>query len=520
MQTLIATLRRAAQVYGDKTATVFNGRRHTWKELENRVARMGAALTAQGCGKNSGIACLALNSDRYYEYYFFCGWIGASFIPINIRLAVPEIVYWLTDSCAEVLFIDDAFMKMLPEIKKQVPGLKTVVYMGENETPEGLNAYEDMVTQNAPIEPAEISGEDVAGLFYTGGTTGRSKGVMLSHSGLSYNALQMLPMYKWDCDDKYLHVAPMFHLADGIHSIITVTMGVANYFIPAFEPVAAMKALQEHKITCSTIVPVMMGMIVNHADVKNYDFSSLRTVVYGASPMPEAVIRSAMQLMSRAGFLQIYGQTEASPAITCLEPKYHCLEGSGAGKLRSAGQAVPGVTLSIRDPDGKSVPTGTAGEIWIRGGNVMLGYNGLPEITAETLKDGWLHTGDGGYLDEDGFLFIVDRIKDMIISGGENVYSQEVENAIYQHPAVLQAAVIGIPSEKWGEQVHAIVHLKPGQALTEEELIAHCKKLIAGYKCPRSVIVSDDPLPVSGAGKLVKKKLRTPHWKGKDKQVH
>ena len=519
MQTLTDILRRTVQVNGSKPATVFNGRRHTWKEMEDRVARLASALVQRGHSKGSRIAGLGLNSDRYYEFLFFPGWMGASFVPINIRLALPEIIYWLTNSDSEVLLIDDPFLPMLPEIKKQVPQIETVVYIGENETPTGLLSYEEMIAGAEPMAPVEINGQDVAGLFYTGGTTGRSKGVMLSHFSLSYNALQMLPMYKWDCDDSYLHVAPMFHLADGIHSVITATMGIANHFIPTFDPVGTMKTIQENKITSCAMVPLMVGAVVHHPDVKTYDLSSLKTVVYGASPMPESVVRQAIQVIPQAGFLQIYGQTEASPAITCLEPKCHALEGPYAGKLRSAGQAVPGVTLSIRDDQGNPVPPGTPGEIWIRGGNVMLGYNGMPEVTAETITDGWLHTGDGGYLDEDGFLFIVDRMKDMIISGGENVYSQEVENAIYQHPAIAEAAVIGIPSDKWGEQVHAIVRLKPDHTLSEEALIAYCKAQIAGYKCPRSVFISKDPLPVSGAGKLLKKEMRKPYWEGRESQI-
>ena len=263
----------------------------------------------------------------------------------------------------------------------------------------------------------------------------------------------------------------------------------------------------------------MVNMVVNHPEVENFDLTALDSVTYGASPMPEAVIERAMEVMPHVRFFQAYGQTETSPALTVLGSQYHVLDGPNAGKLKSCGQAIPGVEIAIFDENDNEVPRGTVGQICAQGDNVMLGYWNMPDVTAETLRGGWIHTGDGGYMDEEGFVYIVDRVKDMIISGGENVYSVEVENVIYQHPSVAECAVIGVPDEQWGERVHAIVRLKDGMALGAEELLEHCKGLIAGFKCPRSVDFTDTPLPVSGAGKILKRELRAPYWEGQTRSV-
>jgi len=255
-------------------------------------------------------------------------------------------------------------------------------------------------------------------------------------------------------------------------------------------------------------------MLLNHPDFDKYDLSSVKSMAYGASPMPEAIINSALERLPDCELTQLYGQTEAAPVLTSLAHQYHVSdpENPSCSRLRSAGQAVPGVLLGIFDKDGNPCPQGEIGEVWARGHNIMLGYNHLPDVSASTIVDGWLHTGDGGYMDEEGFLFLVDRVKDMIISGGENVYSQEVENAIYQCTDVMECAVIGIPHDIWGEQVHAVVRRKGDSTLSEAELIAHCKTLIANYKCPRSVAFTEDPLPLSGAGKILKKDIRAPYW--------
>jgi long-chain acyl-CoA synthetase len=369
---------------------------------------------------------------------------------------------------------------------------------------------------HAPVADAGRSGDDLAGLFYTGGTTGRSKGVMLSHRNLTVNALQMLVPIGMQADETYLHAAPMFHLADGAMTFTATTLAAGHVFIEAFDPEATLRAIEEHRIAWTLLVPTMVNMLVHHPKISSFDLSSLRGLVYGASPMPEAVIRRAIEVIPDVGFSQAYGQTEAAPALTVNGPEHHDPDGP---RLRAAGVAVPGVEIAIQDEHGDEVPRGTVGEICARGENVMLGYWNLEEETRETLRGGWLHTGDGGFMDEDGVLTIVDRVKDMIISGGENIYSAEVESAIHQHPAVAECAVIGIPHAKWGEQVYAIVRLHEPGSIDADELIAHCKSLIAGFKCPRSVEFREAPLPLSGAGKILKKELRAPYWEGRDRAV-
>jgi long-chain acyl-CoA synthetase len=264
----------------------------------------------------------------------------------------------------------------------------------------------------------------------------------------------------------------------------------------------------------------MINMVVHQPTIGDYDLEALESVWYGASPMPEAVIQQALKVMPKVQFYQVYGQTEAAPAITALLPERHTFEGPLAGKMKSAGQALPGIEVCIMDENNQRVDYGVVGEVCMRGPNIMKGYRNMEEQTANTIVDGWLHTGDGGYMDEEGFVFIVDRVKDMIISGGENVYSAEVENALYQHDAVSQCAVIGIPHEKWGEAVHAIVVLKEGATSDEAALIEHCKSLIAGFKCPRSVSFQSEPLPLSGAGKILKTELRKPYWKKGERNVN
>ncbi len=510
---------RAAQTRGNDVATIDGDRTQTWNEFVEKVARFAGGLQRIGVGTDDCVAIMALNSDRYFEFMFAVPWAGGVFQPINTRLAGPEVVYWLNDSEASVLLVDTSFAPLIADIREQLKFVEKLIFIDDGEVPEGLMAYAEVVDAE-PIEDTRRQGDDVAGLFYTGGTTGRSKGVMLSHTNLVVNALQSVALLDCRPGDRILHVAPMFHIADAFICMTSVTMGGSNYFLPAFEPVSTMKGVQDYAIQRMLLVPTMVNMLVNHPDISDYELGTLRGVLYGASPMPESVIKKAMQVMPGTQFFQGYGQTETAPLITLLSSERHTFDGPLAGKMKSAGQAVPGVDLVILDENSQPVPAGVIGEICMRGANVMLGYRNMAEQTEKTIVDGWLHTGDSGYLDEEGFLFIVDRVKDMIISGGENVYSAEVENAIYQHEAVNQCAVIGIPHEKWGEQVHAIVVLNDGAELNEIALIDHCKALIAGFKCPRSVSFQAEPLPLSGAGKILKIDLRKPYWADGERNVN
>ena len=520
MYYLTQSIHRNAQTRGNKIATVNGDRQRTWKEVKDRVARFAGALKSIGVGEGDRVAILALNSDRYFEYYFSIPWAGACVVPLNVRWSPAENAYSLKDAGAKILVVDDTFAKMVPALKAQGVPLDTVIFIGDGELPEGMLSYEKLISVHQPAEDAYRNNDDLAGIYYTGGTTGFPKGVMLTHSNIWSSAIALVSSIGLDEEARVLHAAPMFHLADGAMTQGGMLAGSTHIFIPMFTPAATIKAIEEKKASHALLVPVMIQMVINDPLVKEADLSSLKFVLYGASPIAEAVLVQAMNTLSSAAFAQGYGQTELAPLATMLSSKYHTTEGPYAGKLKSAGQAIPCVEIKIKDEEGKELPLGEIGEITVRGPNAMTGYWNKPEETAVSLRDGWVHTGDAGYMDEEGFVFLVDRVKDMIVSGGENVYSAEVENAVSNHPAVQQVVVIGIPSEEWGEQVHAEIILKEGMTATPEDIIAKTKEYIANYKCPRSISFRTEPFPLSGAGKLLKRDVRKPYWEGKERQIN
>ena len=508
-------LHRAVQQHPDAVATICGDRSRTFAEVAVRVSRLAGALRELGVRDGDRVAMLALNSDRYHEYLLAVPWANAVVNPVNVRWSPAEIAFSLRDSGSRVLFVDDAFAGMVPALRAEYPELATVVHAGEGDAPEGMVPYEELVAGSAPIEDARRGGDELAGLFYTGGTTGSPKGVMLSHANLMVSCLGLAASgYLATGEMRFLHAAPMFHLADLAFWNVTTAKGGCHVIVPAFKPADVLAAIAGHAVTDVLLVPLMIQMLVDHPDVGDYDLTTLGSVVYGASPIPQAVLERAMTVLPGASFVQAYGMTELSPVATLLGPGDH----RKPGLLRAAGRAAPHAEVRVVDVDGDEVPPGTVGEVVVRGGHVMLGYWNRPAETAAALRDGWMHTGDGGYLDDDGYLFVVDRIKDMIVTGGENVYSAEVENALVTHPAVASCAVIGVPDSDWGERVHAVVVLGEGQRVTAEELREYAKTRIAGYKAPRTVEFVD-VLPVSGAGKILKRKLREPYWAGADRQI-
>nr|WP_249158066.1 long-chain fatty acid--CoA ligase [Bradyrhizobium jicamae] len=511
-------MRRALQVNPNGLAIVCGERRRTWREVGDRVARLASAIRGLGAKDGDRVAVLSLNSDRNLELYLAVGWAGAVIVPLNIRWSPLENEDAMRDCRAEILFVDKAFAPVGTALAKAIPALK-LVYADDGETPEGMAGYETLIAQSQPIADAMRKRDDLAGIFYTGGTTGRSKGVMLSHGNLMANALNALSEGLWPAGTTYLHAAPMFHLANGAAMYSVLLGGGSNVVIQGFTPDGVAAAIQKERVTDVLLVPTMIQMFVDHPSLGNYDLSSLKGIAYGASVISDAVLMRAMKALPHVQFTQAYGMTELSPIATILHWKEHIGDGRAKGRHRGAGRVTFGCEVRIVDADDNPVPSGTVGEIAVRGDVVMMGYWERPEETARAVIDGWMHTGDGGYMDEDGFVYVVDRVKDMIISGGENVYSAEVENALAQHAAVAQCAVIGIPSERWGEQVHAVVVLKAGASATPEELMEHCKTLIAGYKCPRSVDITPNPLPLSGAGKILKRELRKPYWENRERRV-
>jgi acyl-CoA synthetase (AMP-forming)/AMP-acid ligase II len=505
-------LRRAAQIRPREESTVFRDRRRNWSETADRVARVAGGLTDAGVQLGDRVAILALNSDRYFELLYAIPWLGAAVVPVNTRLATPEIQYILEDSGARVLFLDGAMKEHTTALMRQVPSLTAAFYLDDDAPPPGVRPYEELAAAS-PIPDAGIGGDALAGLFYTGGTTGKSKGVMLSHKNLVSNAMNAIPACNYSRDTTYLHSAPMFHLADGGATFGITSCGGRHVFVPRFDVVECLHTIDKEKVTHATFVPTMINMLASHPDAADYDLLSLKYVPYGASPMPEGFLRRAIGVFPKTRFIHCYGMTEAAPLLSALLPPQDFIPGDAlAGRLRSCGQAVHTAELRIVDEKRREVPRGTIGEVAAKGPMIMLGYWNKPDETAAVLADGWYYSGDAAYMDDEGYVFIVDRLKDMIISGGENVYSAEVENAISSMPGVAEVAVIGVPDTTWGESVHAVIVPLVGANLTVESVIAHCRTQIAGYKCPRSVEFRDTPLPVSGAGKVLKGDLRQPYW--------
>ena len=512
-------LQRTLRCRANRTATVFGERQRTYREHAERVARLACALQALGMAPGDRIGMLALNSDRYLEFFYGTWWGGGAVNPINIRWSAAEIAYSLDDCDTHILLIDDQFKGLAQELRTRSEALRVVIYVGDGDTPDGMLNYEDLLTQAFPAPDVRRGGSDLAAVMYTGGTTGSPKGVMLSHANLATNALAAIAQGIAQADGRALIIAPMFHMAVGALIHAQVMAGGTCVIAPMFTPLATLQAVQRQRVTHLLLVPTMIQLVIDHPEAGQYDLSSLQALVYGGSVINEPVLQRAMKCFPNAEFHQAYGMTELSPCATYLSPRDHRGESGKPGLLRSAGRASLATEVCVVDTQGIEVPRGTVGEVAVRGPTVMLGYWNKPDLTCAVLRDGWMRTGDGGYMDEDGYLYIVDRLKDMIISGGENVYSAEVENAIAQHPDVAASAVIGIPSDQWGEAVHAVVVLKPGAEKRPEELLAHCRNLIAGYKCPRSVEFRDT-LPMTGAGKIQKTELRKPFWEGRTRAVN
>ncbi|MQA14880.1 MAG: long-chain-fatty-acid--CoA ligase [Pseudonocardiaceae bacterium] len=508
-------LHRAVQQTPDLPATIFGEQVRSWAECADRVSRFAHALQALGVGTGDRVGILALNSDDYHEILLAVPWADAVFTPVNTRWSAAEIAYSLVDSGTEVLLVDDAFASMVDDLRQRCDVLQTVIHCGGGAVPAGALSYERLIADHEPVADAYRGGDALAGIYYTGGTTGSPKGVMLSHANLMTSALGtaatgafMVP------GGRLLHAAPMFHLADGAAWVARNALGGTHVIVPGFTPGGVAEAIAAHEVTDALLVPTMIQLLVDSPDAAEADLSSLQHLIYGASPISEAVLERAAKLLPSARFLQLYGMTELSPTTTALTPDDH----ADPELRRSAGRAVPHAEVRIVDDEDDEVARGTVGEVAARGGHVMLGYWNKPAETAHALRGGWMHTGDGGYMDERGYVYIVDRIKDMIVSGGENVYSAEVENALAKHPSVAACAVIGVPDPDWGERVHAVVVLVDAQQATVEELREHCKQHIAGYKSPRSAEFVE-ALPMSGAGKILKRELRARHWPAGDRSV-
>ncbi|MBX3498527.1 MAG: long-chain fatty acid--CoA ligase [Alphaproteobacteria bacterium] len=514
---LTHSLHRLVRQRPSDLATLFQGRRRSWQELADRSARLATVLRTLGLEPGGRIGMLANNRDSYFEYLIGTWWAGGAVNPVNIRWSTAEIAFSLDDCDTRVLLVDEHFASLGPALRAASRSLRTLVYVGAGATPDGMLDGGALLAGAAPAKDAGSGGDDLAGVFYTGGTTGFPKGVMLTHHGLLSNALGCLLEANLADDDVVLSVAPMFHLAGLCMINRALVRGRPTIIVPGFDPLAVLEAIQSERVTFTLLVPTMIQRLLDHPGFARFDLSSLRHIIYGASPISEGLLERTLKAIPGVALTQQYGMTETGGPYTILPPSCHRLD-ANRHRLRSAGRAAWSMDVRIADLDGRTMPNGEVGEIVARGAGVMKGYWNRPCENEDAFRDGWLRSGDMGYMDDEGFVYLVDRLKDMIVSGGENVYSAEVENALGTHPAVASCAVIGVPSEKWGEAVHAIVVLRADLHATAEDLRSHCKGLIAGYKCPVSVEFRDS-MPLSGAGKLLKHVLREPYWQGRTRRV-
>ncbi len=499
-------------------ALLCGGRRTTWTGFVERVARLASVLKAQGVQPGDRVAMLGLNSDHYVVFLYATWWAGAVVNPVNIRWSAKEIAYSLDDCDTRVLLVDEHFHAATAGLQSLSRSLRTLVHWGNGPAPVGALDGPALEAQALPVSDALRSGDDLAAVMYTGGTTGRPKGVMLSHANLYSNVLSANLAAARPVNSVGINTAPMFHVGGMALALQLIQRLCRQAILPAFDELPVLQAIAAEGGTETFLVPTMLKRLVEHPRFAEFDTRTMQLVLYGAAPIDEALLAAAQAALPAAGFCQLYGMTELSPVVTALPAWCHA-PGQPTGRLRSVGQPVPIAEVRIVDADDQPVANGSVGEIVVRGPLVMQGYWGQAEQTAQALRGGWMHTGDGGRMDDDGFIYVVDRIKDMIVSGGENVYSAEVENAITQLPQVSMAAVIGVPDDRWGERVHAVVVLRPGQTLSTEDLIAHCRTQIAGYKCPRSVEFRE-ALPLTAAGKVQKVELRAPYWAGRSRNVN
>jgi long-chain acyl-CoA synthetase len=500
MPTMISPLRRAVQVAATRAAVTCGEVSLTYAEVWERCRRLAGALRALGLEDGDRVGVVGPNCHRYLELYQAVPGAGLVVVPLNQRHSDAELRYALEDSGAKVLFAGRPVAD-LPDC------VSTVVDMGDD--------YETLLAEAAPADfPDRVGEEDLAGLFYTGGTTGAAKGVMLTHRNLVANATHMQLFWPFTPETCWLVVAPLFHAAGSIAVLSTVWNAGRHVLVPAFDPGAVLDLVERERVTATLVVPSMLAAIVEAQLARPRDVSSLRLVSFGGAPSATETLRRAHEAFPGARLLHLYGATETAPIATGVLGVEALLD---TPRVRSCGQPAVGVDVEVRLEDGGGAAVGEVGEVVVRGPNVMGAYWNKPKQTAAALRDGWYHTGDLGYMDDEAFVFLVDRAKDMIVSGGENVYSTEVEDVLYRHPAVAEAAVFGVPDERWGEAVHAVV--VPRGPVTAEELVAHCRGTIAGYKVPKAIEVRDEPLPKSGAGKVLKRELRAPFWAGHESMV-
>lgn len=508
MYTIKDLLRRTLIINPEGVAVHDGDESCTWREFVDRVSRVAESLHTLGMKKGDRVAIYSLNSARYMELLFAVLWGGGVAVPVNTRYAPSELTYCLNDLDGCLIASDDEMHRTLEMAKPAIHGIKALIYMGRGFCPTSYVDYHTLLDGNAEVSLPEPHAEDIAMLIATGGTTGHPKAVMHSHRGLLGTAEQMMAgLGTIKADDVYLHVAPMFHAADVMMCLGSAIVGCANAFLAKFEMQPLVDLCNYHKVTSVNVVPTIAKLLCDYLEESGQSIPTIRTIAYGGAPMSNAIRDAMLKHFPGIQLTNCYGSTE-SMGVAILGPDYHTPDPANDSRLKTCGRACVGVFLSIQDPLGNELPGGELGEVCVRSNNLMMGYWNRPDLTREVMVDNWYHSGDAGFLDDKGFLTLVDRVKDMIISGGENVYSAEVETALANHAAVEECAVIGVPDETWGQRVHAVVKLYKGELVNEEDLRTMCREYISGYKVPKSIEFVIDALPKTAAGKLDKKALK------------
>ncbi len=506
--------RKSALLFPDREAIVFEDIRLTYRQFNDRINRFANVLVEMGYQKGERLAILAENTHKYLEAYFAAAKLGMNVTPLNFRLADAEIEHIVNNSEAVCLFVGDGYEDRALGLKDVLPGVRAWIALDNPST--GYHSYEEMLNSASTQEPdVDIHEDEMAILMYTGGTTGLPKGVMISHRNIMTALIAMVMGFGFNKNDSTCQILPLFHLAFWPAVIMLMVGGKA---VIQRKPDLAdiLRLVQDEKCTHINAVPTIYIWILQLADLDAFDLSSLRSISYAGSPFPPERLKQCIEKFGNI-FFQGYGMTEALGG-TGLESEDHVLEGDKSRLLTSAGKAALCAEVRVVDADGRAVEAGRIGEVAIKGKHVMMGYWKNPELTARTIVDGWYRSGDMGYMDEEGYLFLVDRKADMIVTGGENVYPKETEDVLYQHPAVAMATVVSAPDEKWGERVQAAVVLKPDHKVNEEELIAYCREQLAGYKCPKSLEFWDE-LPTSPLGKVLRKDVKKKFWENSERSI-
>ncbi|KAF0177521.1 MAG: AMP-dependent synthetase and ligase [Caulobacteraceae bacterium] len=507
--------RLQARTYGDKTALVFEGRRTSFADVDRAASRVGQRLRQEWVGAQERVAILAKNNDLFFEIWFGAMKARACLAPVNFRLAAPEIAYILNDAKAKVLFVGAEFFDLAEKALADVKDKPVVVSLdGQHGGWPDYRAWRDRAEAVDPNMDA-IADDDIVQL-YTSGTTGNPKGVQLTNA----NYLAFLSMSKdvagfdYKDNETVLGAMPLFHVGGTNPVLAGYASGSTLAILRDISPAGLLDLIAREKINHGFIVPAVILMLLNAPEIEGADLSSLKTISYGASPIAQDVLERAQKRFG-CDFLQFYGMTETVGAGTYLPAAAH---DPAKGKLRSCGIPWPGVEVRVVDANDNEVPLGEVGEIVIKAPIVMKGYFNKPDATAEAVRDGWMHTGDAAYMDADGYFFIYDRVKDMIVTGAENVYPAEVENAVFGHPSVADVAVIGVPDDKWGEAVKAVVVLKPGASPDAESIIAYARDKVAAFKVPKSIDFVE-AIPRNASGKVLRRELRKPYWEGRERMV-